>query len=179
MKHYEIKPYMNYARNLQEGSVRENDKGMIRTILERKGWLKRKLGLCVMYPTLTVSYRYPNHVFYYGYARTFMSLCNSTSAEHILGVALYDEATGLVWFSYPKARHHNLLHLMHEYGFTEPQVAKVKQGFLTTKGRYVSREAALEIAKQANQLIKKTDPPHQLFSEDLFTGTVALAKQSK
>jgi hypothetical protein len=176
MKHYEIKPYMNYARNLQEGSVRENDKGMIRTILERKGWLKRKLGLCVMYPTLTVSNRYPNHVFYYGYARTFMSLCNSTSEEYILGVAAYDEASGLVWFSYPKARHHNLLHLMAEYGYSEAQVANVKQGFLTTKGRYVDREQALAIAKTANQLIKKTDPPHKLFSEDLFTGGLTLVK---
>lgn len=176
MKHYEIKPYMNYARNLQEGSVRENDKGMIRSILERKGWLKRKLGLCVMYPTLTVSHRYSNHVFYYGYARTFMSLCNSASAEHILGVALYDEATGLVWFSYPKARHHNLLHLTREYGFKADHVAKMKQGFLTTKGRFVDREKALVIAKEANQLIKKTDPPHLLFSEDLFTGGVPLAK---
>ena len=41
-----------------------------------------------------------------------------------------------------------------------------KQGFYTSYGRFVSREEALQIAKDAGQ-IKETDS-NRLFSEDLY-----------
>ena len=42
----------------------------------------------------------------------------------------------------------------------------IKQGFYTSYGRFVNREEALQIAKDAGQ-IKETDS-NQLFSEDLY-----------
>lgn len=170
MKQYHIEPYMNYAHNLREGSVREKSSGMIRTLLEKRGWLKRRMGICPHYPTMTISHHYPNHIFYYGYAHVFPALINSASEEHILGVAVYDADRKMVWFSYPKARHGEVLHVTAEYGSTDEERANFTQGFLTTKGRFVSRIQALEIAKRCSQLIRKTPPDYLLFSEDLFTG---------
>ncbi len=42
------------------------------------------------------------------------------------------------------------------------------QGFIDNKGMFQSRKEALEIAKAANQLIRKTQPEDELFSEDLY-----------
>lgn len=43
------------------------------------------------------------------------------------------------------------------------------QGFLTSKGRFVDRVEALEIAKAAGQLLRGTGGPGgQLYSEDLY-----------
>ena len=50
--------------------------------------------------------------------------------------------------------------------FGKSQLEVTKQGFYTSYGRFVSREEALQIAKDAGQ-IKETDS-NQLFSEDLY-----------
>jgi len=42
------------------------------------------------------------------------------------------------------------------------------QGFLTSTGRFVDRVEALKIAKQANQLIRKTGSQDELYSDDLY-----------
>ena len=42
-----------------------------------------------------------------------------------------------------------------------------EQGFITSKGRFVDRKEAKQIAKQANQLIRLTDFKH-LISEDIY-----------
>lgn len=45
-----------------------------------------------------------------------------------------------------------------------------EQGFLTNKGRFVSRKEAMEIAKAQNQVIRLSGSPNSdiLFSEDLY-----------
>ena len=43
-----------------------------------------------------------------------------------------------------------------------------EQGFIDKFGKFHDRSAALKIAKEANQLIRKTPPKNQLFSEDLY-----------
>lgn len=45
-----------------------------------------------------------------------------------------------------------------------------EQGFLTNKGRFVSRKEAMEIAKAQNQVIRLSGSPNPdiLFSEDLY-----------
>ena len=50
--------------------------------------------------------------------------------------------------------------------FGKSQLEVIKQGFYTSYGRFVSREEALQIAKDAGQ-IKETDS-NILFSEDLY-----------
>ena len=50
--------------------------------------------------------------------------------------------------------------------FGKSQLEVIKQGFYTSYGRFVSREEALQIAKDAGQ-IKETNS-NILFSEDLY-----------
>lgn len=42
------------------------------------------------------------------------------------------------------------------------------QGFVTSHGRFVNRVDGLKVAQAANQLLTKTHPKSQLFSEDLW-----------
>lgn len=42
------------------------------------------------------------------------------------------------------------------------------QGFIDSDGRYLSREEALIVAKEAGQLLRKTGNEYELFSEDLY-----------
>lgn len=74
---------------------------------------------------------------------------------------------GLV-FSMPQpARHGHIMHSMSKIGLPK---LEYHQGFTTSLGRYVSREAAVEIAYAAGQMQgrTKTNPAYQLFSEDLW-----------
>lgn len=68
----------------------------------------------------------------------------------------------------PPARHGHLMHPFAE--ITEQRTAPDDQGFLTSTGRYVSREHALKIAVAANQPL--IDHPsrcsRRLYSEDLW-----------
>lgn len=43
-----------------------------------------------------------------------------------------------------------------------------EQGFKTSEGRFVDRYEAVPIAVKAGQIIKKTHPLNQLFSEDVW-----------
>lgn len=85
--------------------------------------------------------------------------------ERIVAAAIqYD---GLI-FSMPQpARHAHVMRSMNIIGL--PQL-DYHQGFTTSLGRYVSREAAVEIAYTAGQMQgrTKTEPAYQLFSEDLW-----------
>lgn len=60
----------------------------------------------------------------------------------------------------PPARHHDLL-----WGLG--RIPPEDQGFITSLGRFVQREAALQIAFTARQLTKAHAPP-KLYSEDLW-----------
>jgi hypothetical protein len=69
----------------------------------------------------------------------------------------------------PPARHHTLLHaIFNTYGERGPMIKATDQGFLTSTGRFVSREEAVTIAMAAGQIIKPKFQPQQLFSEDLW-----------
>lgn len=64
------------------------------------------------------------------------------------------------------ARHHNLLRLAAE--MRVDGVHTGVQGFYTSRGEFVTREAAVEIASDAGQIIRKTAPETHLFSEDIW-----------
>lgn len=68
----------------------------------------------------------------------------------------------------PPARHGTLLHPMHDLGIKH--VHPDDQGFLTSKGRFVGRREAFDIATAANQIITKTGSTHvpELYSEDVW-----------
>jgi len=67
----------------------------------------------------------------------------------------------------PPARHHTLMHPMSDHGIRVPPE---RQGFLTSSGRFVGREEALNIAKLAGQPMIDHSSRHDtlLFSEDLW-----------
>jgi hypothetical protein len=64
----------------------------------------------------------------------------------------------------PPARHHNVLHTY------RLKLMPYEQGFITSAGRFVDREEAVNVAIEARQLKlpKRTNPQHKLFSEDLW-----------
>lgn len=84
--------------------------------------------------------------------------------EFITGVAIIVDSK---IYQLPKPnRHHHCIHLA--YTQLKKQIITDSQGFMTSKGRYVSREEALKIAKQANQLLDRHNHPTQLFSESVW-----------
>lgn len=68
----------------------------------------------------------------------------------------------------PPARHHTLLHPTSIA--TNMKIGPDNQGFLTSTGRYVSREEAYRIAVEAKQefIPHKSHIPGVLYSEDLW-----------
>lgn len=84
--------------------------------------------------------------------------------EFITGVAIIVD--GQLYKACQPFRHHHLIHLVYEK--TGKQVITESQGFITNKDRYITREEALTIAKQANQLLDRHNHPTKLFSESLW-----------
>ena len=82
------------------------------------------------------------------------------------GEACYPDA--VVLSAPPPARHHTLMHAMHDMGLSKTKPDD--QGFLTSAGRFVGREEALNIAKAAGQPLIDHPSRHStwLFSEDLW-----------
>ena len=77
-------------------------------------------------------------------------------------------ATGVVIGGW---RHHNCLGVAPALGIelTEEQRSGKMQGFLTSYGRFVDREEAMKIARNAEQLIGPLEPEHHtLSSEHLY-----------
>ncbi len=63
-------------------------------------------------------------------------------------------------------RHHHVIHLI--YQETGEEVITDSQGFVTSSGRYVEREEALEIARNAGQLLPRHFHKTQLFSVSVW-----------
>lgn len=63
-------------------------------------------------------------------------------------------------------RHHDVFRAMKAHGLPTPIGGE--QGFVTSKGRFVNRREGLQIAIANSQIIAKTDPEDQLFSEDMW-----------
>lgn len=81
--------------------------------------------------------------------------------------------TNAVYAGKAPARHHNCIAYMALRGLTdEPGSGLLRQqGFLTSRGRYVSRALGLAVAQKADQLNKvrpKTFPLNLLYSEDVW-----------
>ena len=108
-----------------------------------------------------------------------MTVQNPTPAESIVAVA-FRLPDGLVLTLPAPNRHHNIIGAVDALQI--PREAKmqlvlsadgegerlVDQGFLTSAGRYVTREEAMPIARGQGQLIGKPPVPHMLFSEDVW-----------
>lgn len=72
----------------------------------------------------------------------------------------------LIYTLPPPKRHHHILHLMADLvGLPTP--ISGEQGFLTSKGHFVVREIAAQIAIAEGQIEKLRWPP-DLYSEDLW-----------
>lgn len=79
---------------------------------------------------------------------------------------------GKVWYGH---RHHHALEAMKDelsYVMNRKQMIDQRtgsdQGFVTSEGRYVGREEALEIAKRAGQVVNSDTDGQRLFSENLY-----------
>lgn len=64
------------------------------------------------------------------------------------------------------AYHGECMRIAKEAGFPKPD-ARMGQGFLTDKWRFVLRKEALMIAEREGQIVKKHPPTDILLSEDL------------
>jgi hypothetical protein len=73
-------------------------------------------------------------------------------------------------YSVPRpGRHHDILRVIFEANDPLlPLITLRDQGFVTDQGRFVSREEACVIARAAGQILVKTNPEYQLFSEDVW-----------
>lgn len=85
--------------------------------------------------------------------------------EEIFAASIKDSEGNPVSLPRP-ARHHDIIRAMVDNGHKTPITGE--QGFVTTRGRFVDRKEALEIATKAGQIIKKHGNPTILFSEDLW-----------
>ncbi len=74
---------------------------------------------------------------------------------------------GVVWSLPSPNRHHDVINYIYEHKQDEKMVIG-EQGFLNNEGKFLDRKEALYIAVQAGQLIRKTFPENELFSEDLW-----------
>jgi hypothetical protein len=85
--------------------------------------------------------------------------------ERIVAAACHYD--GLIFSLAQPARHCHVLRSMLIAGLPEKDYA---QGFVTSLGRYVSREEAVSIAYVSGQMQgrTKTEPSYRLFSEDLW-----------
>lgn len=86
----------------------------------------------------------------------------TSSVEKIVAAAIYH---GCIYSLPRPARHSHILWAMPDA--EERDHHPRNQGFLTSEGRYVSREEAVTIAYQSGQC-REPQNPTQLFSEDLW-----------
>ncbi len=85
--------------------------------------------------------------------------------ELIIGVGIV--ADGKLYALPRPHRHHHCISIAFEE--LNKQIVTESQGFITNTGRYVLREEALEIAKNANQLLPRHDPQFtELYSESIW-----------
>lgn len=90
-----------------------------------------------------------------------------TNIERITGVAFLMRSKMMLVLPAPN-RHHHIIQASIPEDLPRKAVCCADQGFITSTGRYVTREEAVPIARAAGQLIRKTSPEDKLFSEDLW-----------
>jgi len=114
---------------------------------------------------------WPAFTFYSGSQDAFeATMAGGKRAQEIISMAAVKGLDGTVYVVERPGRHGHVGAYMGKLGVSEIQIPgnTLDQGFLTSHGRYVNRVAGLSIAKAANQLIRKTHPDYELFSEDLW-----------
>lgn len=94
---------------------------------------------------------------------------NPPSSIHIISAAIKifiseDNLSSLMISLPPPHRHHEIRHLITKMDIP---FKKLVQGFLTSKGEFVTRERAAEIAIEARQALSLIAPP-KLYTEDLW-----------
>lgn len=93
-------------------------------------------------------------------------MAESTNTIKITGVAIM--MSDNIFFCLPKPkRHHHILHMLARAGITLRHNRK-DQGFVTNEGKFVTREEALIIAREAGQLLPCHEHETQLFSESVW-----------
>jgi hypothetical protein len=70
-----------------------------------------------------------------------------------------------VWSVPAPGRHHNVIWLMRDMGFSVGRIAYSEEGFITDSDEFVSRTEAMIIAKAAGQLIDKHYEVSQHYTE--------------
>ena len=86
--------------------------------------------------------------------------------EEIVAAAVF--GGGVIWSLPAPNRHHNVLWEMDRVGVDAIlHGGPDAQGFVTSKGRFVTRDEAAEIAISAGQINSLQWPPY-LYSEDLW-----------
>ena len=86
----------------------------------------------------------------------------------IIGVAILMPGFAHPFVHEPPGRHHTIIHALSDSGFTPDQIAGGIQGFVTNEHKFVNRRQACTIARKAGQIMKKTGPAFELYSEDLW-----------
>jgi hypothetical protein len=88
-------------------------------------------------------------------------------AQEKIAMAAIRHPDGLIHTASKPGRHHHVIRYMSELNRAGLPTTH-DQGFVTTHGRYVDRREGLWIARAAGQIIRKTNPPTILFSEDVW-----------
>ena len=86
----------------------------------------------------------------------------------VVAAALRDEGTGLVCLVERPGRHASILYATGIAGMPKEVRFGMCQGFVTSDGRFVSREEAFQIAAEAGQIVEHHGPDGMLFSEDVW-----------
>ncbi len=92
----------------------------------------------------------------------------SEPSLRVVAAAVWQE--GMIYSLPRPARHHDILHKLHELGLpaaVDGPYGSLEQGFLLSDGTFVGRGRAAKLALAAGQVQKLTAPP-ELYSEDLW-----------
>ena len=106
--------------------------------------------------------------FEYGTPASFMLNKEKVEIEQVDTVAI-KTPKGIIYTVSRPGRHKDLIKFIEEAKIKFRIDDRLDYGFLTTKGKFLSREEASLLAATRNQFKKPTTvPPTQLFSEDLW-----------
>lgn len=100
-------------------------------------------------------------------AREMLRVLEASGPVRVVSAAV--KMGAMVYSMQAPARHHNILHEMHERGVSmDTPSAVTGQGFLLSCGTWVDREKARVIAERAGQLLDRAGNSSMLFSEDVW-----------
>jgi len=108
------------------------------------------------------------------YRQFFAADCSEP--ERIVHAATMHRRTRRIYSVAAPGRHHQVLSMMRQVGLNTSHGDNI-QGFVSSRGRFLNRTEAAVVAKLANQLIRKTPPENELFSEDLWDPQVFTLQQ--